>query len=346
MPMRTRIYIVLVLCALIGTSTVAFYARRELQTAYPTQVVEPLVLDIPSGIGTRAVLGLLSDRNVIRSRYLALAYLFYKGQHGKLQAGEYHFDRPMTIPEVMTKLVKGEVYLHKFTVPEGLTLIETAAEWERQKFGTASEFVAAAESAIENVRKFDARATSVEGYLFPETYSFPSRTSASQAVAAMLDRFQAVVAELRKSVATASWPLGLRETATLASLIESEAAHESERAIIASVYLNRLSRNILLQCDPTVIYALEQAGKYRGSLLLADLKFNSPYNTYMYPGLPPGPIANPGYASLLAAVQPATTRYLYFVRTIDGKHTFSETLAAHNRAVAAYRALMRRRPQG
>jgi UPF0755 protein len=297
-------------------------------------------------MGTRAVVRLLRERNILAAEYVALTYLLYTGEHGKLQAGEYRFDRPMTIPEVMSKLVKGQVNLHKFTVPEGLTLSEIADEWERQKFGAAREFLAAAESAVDVVRRFDDKATSVEGYLFPETYSFPSRTTAADAVAAMVERFQAVIDGLKMDVATVSWPLGLRDTAILASLIEAEAAHESERTIIASVYLNRLTRNIPLQCDPTVIYALEQAGKYRGTLLLADLKFDSLFNTYLHPGLPPGPIGNPGYASLRAAVQPAQTKYLYFVRTTDGKHTFSETLAAHNRAVAAYRALMRQRPKG
>ena len=125
----------------------------------------------------------------------------------------------------------------------------------------------------------------------------------------------------------------------LASLVEAEAAVDEERELIASVFLNRLKRKILLQCDPTVIYALEKANRYQGRLTHADLKFNSPYNTYRYPGLPPGPIANPGMRSLEAVMRPASTRYLYFVRTTGGRHTFSENLAAHNRAVAAYRAM-------
>jgi len=133
--------------------------------------------------------------------------------------------------------------------------------------------------------------------------------------------------------------LNLHDTVILASLVETEAAQSDERPLIASVYLNRLNRHILLQCDPTVIYALEQADRYRGALTLADLQFKSPYNTYVNAGLPPGPIANPGYSSLQAAIQPAMTKYIFFVRTTEARHTFSETLAAHNRAVAAYRRL-------
>jgi UPF0755 protein len=133
--------------------------------------------------------------------------------------------------------------------------------------------------------------------------------------------------------------LNPHDTVILASLVETEAAQSEERPLVASVYLNRLNRHILLQCDPTVIYALTMVSQYRGSLTLADLRFDSPYNTYVKAGLPPGPIANPGYASLLAAIQPASTNYLFFVRTVESRHTFSETLAAHNRAVAAYRKM-------
>jgi UPF0755 protein len=294
----------------------------------------------------RGVLALLEQRNIIRNRHLATAYLLYTGQQNKLQAGEYLFDEPMTVPDVIRKLVTGDVNLHKFTVPEGLTVAETALEWEKQKFGKADEFSAAALSAVDIVNRFDTEATSVEGYLLPETYFFAAQTTARQAIEAMIDRFIFVTGEMKKTISVGEWPLDLRDTVILASLIETEAAHGNERPIIASVYLNRLNRRIRLQCDPTVIYALEQAGKYRGSLLLVDLKFPSPYNTYMNAGLPPGPIANPGYASLLAAIRPTKTKYLYFVRTTEGRHTFSETLAAHNRAVAAYRATVRKRAKG
>jgi UPF0755 protein len=157
----------------------------------------------------------------------------------------------------------------------------------------------------------------------------------------MVDRFRQVVNRLKQEVPASDWPRDLHGTVIVASLVETEAAHADERPLVASVYLNRLERNILLQCDPTVIYALDRANRYRGTLTLADLRFQSPYNTYVTAGLPPGPIANPGYASLLAAVQPAATKYLFFVRTTEGRHTFSETLSAHNRAVAAYRRMVR-----
>ncbi|HYR86298.1 MAG TPA: endolytic transglycosylase MltG [Terriglobia bacterium] len=336
--------ILLLLTFVLGLGAgLLFYIRQELRT--PGNPAQGLILEIPRGLGTREVVRLLEEKNVIRNRYAALIYIGYSGTRNRLQAGEYLFDRPQTIPEVVNKLATGAVYLHKFTVPEGLTLEGIAQKWQEQGFGKAEEFVAAAGGSVDHVRAFDAEATSVEGYLFPETYSFPSHTTADQVVDAMISRFRQMVDKLQQAIPSGSWPLKLRDAVILASLVESEAAHADERPVIASVYLNRLRRRILLQCDPTVIYALQQEHKYRGSLTLADLKFKSPYNTYMNVGLPPGPITNPGYASLLAALQPAITNYLFFVRTDAGRHTFSETLAAHNRAVAAYRKLLRPSPE-
>jgi UPF0755 protein len=245
---------------------------------------------------------------------------------------------------VIDKLVKGAVLLHRFTVPEGLTVAEIGGYWEAQGFGKAEDFAAAAASGGDLVRDLEGNGkqeVSLEGYLFPETYSFPSRVTARKAIEAMVARFRVVLGQLKKDVPVESWPLGVRETLIMASLIEEEAAVADERPTISSVFLNRLKKNMLLQCDPTVVYALERAKQYRGQLLTVDLKFDSPYNTYRYAGLPPGPISNPGRGALEAAVKPASSPYFYFVRTVDSRHTFSETLAAHNRAVAAYRALVR-----
>jgi UPF0755 protein len=296
-------------------------------------------IEIPRGLGTQEIVGLLREKNVIRDSNAALVYIFYSGARHKLQAGEYLFDEPMTIPEVIGKIASGAVVLHKFTVPEGLTADAIAHKWEGDGFGSAEEFSKAAGSATDLVQRFDSHARSVEGYLFPETYSFRKHTTARQAVEAMIARFQQMQNKLQQTLPADKWPLNLHDTVILASLVETEAKQADERPLVASVYLNRLNRHILLQCDPTVIYALQLASKYRGTLTLADLQFNSPYNTYVKPGLPPGPIANPGYASLVAAIQPAMTNYLFFVRTIESRHTFSENLAAHNRAVAAYRKL-------
>jgi len=322
---------------IIGTAGLMVYARREWRIV--GSPAEGELVEIPYGLGARGIVGLLEDKKVIRDRYAALAYILYSGTRNKLQAGEYLFDHPMTIPEVIARLSSGAVYLHKFTVPEGLTNAAIAQKWEEDGFGTQQDFLKAEADALNIVHRFDDKATSVEGYLFPETYSFPRHTTARQAVEAMVASFQQAAGRLQKLAPPDKWPLNMHDTVILASLVEAEAAQADERSLVSSVYLNRLNRHILLQCDPTVIYALEQADRYQGKLTLADLRFDSPYNTYVKPGLPPGPIANPGYPSLVAAIQPATTNYLFFVRTVESRHTFSETLAAHNKAVAAYRKM-------
>ena len=333
--MKKTLFILLIL--VVALAGLAVYTRREWQVV--GSPAEGGFVEIPHGLGAREIVRLLEDKKVISNRYAALAYLFYTGARHKLQAGEYQFDHPMTIPEVLDKMASGAVYLHKFTVPEGLTTVEIARKWQEQGYGTESEFNEAANASLNVVHRFDDKATSVEGYLFPETYSFPRHTSARQVIESMITSYQRAIGRLQQSLPADKWPLSPHDTLILASLVESEAAQSEERPIIASVYVNRLQRRILLQCDPTVIYALEQASLYRGQLTLSDLQFKSPYNTYVNPGLPPGPISNPGYASLQAATQPATTNYLYFVRTVEFRHTFSETLAEHNRAVAAYRKL-------
>jgi UPF0755 protein len=333
--MKSLLVVLAVLFVVVSGLTL--YFRNEWRR--PGAPAEGGTVDIPRGVGTREVVRLLQDKNVIRNRNIALAYILYSGTRHRLQAGEYLFDQPMTVPEVIAKLASGNVVLHRFTVPEGLTTAAIAQKWQEQGFGSAEEFSDAASTATDLVRQFDVHAVSVEGYLFPETYSFRKRTTARQAVETMIVRFQQMAGKLLQEAPADKWPLNLHDTVILASLVETEAALPDERPLVASVYLNRLNRHILLQCDPTVIYALVQASKYRGTLTRADLRFNSPYNTYVKSGLPPGPIANPGYASLLAAIQPASTKYLFFVRTVESRHTFSENLAAHNRAVAAYRRL-------
>jgi UPF0755 protein len=341
--MRTllRIILLLIVVAAVGTGVGYLYLQDQFSTAYPSTAT-PTIIEIPRGMGNREILRMLHERNIIANEDVAVAYLVYSGNRGRLRAGEYMFDRPMTVAEVVEKLVRGNVYLHRFTAPEGLTLKATARKWEEQGFGTADEFVSAASNAVSLIHDLDPKAESLEGYLFPETYSFPRGTTAHQAVESMILRFKSIVNKLKEVAPPEQWPMPLRETVILASLVETEAAHADERSIVASVYLNRLARNILLQCDPTVIYALERDNMYKGRLTLADLRYDSPYNTYRYAGLPPGPITNPGYAALQAAVKPDSTNYLFFVRTVGGRHTFSENLAAHNRAVREYRALQRR----
>jgi UPF0755 protein len=331
---KKRLAIFLIVIGLLGY----IYLERELNVVHIPSSTDPI--EIPAGLSARGVLSLLREQNLIANEKLTLVYVVLSGNRKALRAGEYLFDRPMTTHQVINKLVAGEIHLHHFTIPEGLTVAEVASRWEEQGFGKTAEFLDAATNATDLVQDLDGEpkeGVSLEGYLFPETYSFPLHTSPRQAIEAMVGRFRSVLAQLNSDVPSELWPLGVRDTIILASLVEAEAAVDEERPLIASVYLNRLKKKILLQCDPTVIYALEKSNKYEGRLTLNDLKFDSRYNTYRYPGLPPGPIANPGLRALEAATRPASTPYIFFVRTTEGRHTFSENLAAHNRAVAAYR---------
>lgn len=342
---KARILAVLLLLFVAAAAAGYVYFQQQLKVPHASAAAAK-PFEIPTGLGVREVLQLLHRQDVIADENIALAYVVVSGNRKALKAGEYFFDKPLTIPEVIDRLARGGVYLHRLTVPEGLTVAEIGGVWEAQGFGKAEEFAAAAAGAGDLVRDLEGKDKadlSLEGYLFPETYSFPARTTARKAIEAMVARFRVVLGQLKKETPAESWPLSVRETLILASLVEEEARHDDERPLVASVFMNRIEKNALLQCDPTVIYALQLVNRYRGNLLSADLKFDSPYNTYRYAGLPPGPISNPGRRSLDAAVKPASSAYYYFVRTIEGRHTFSETLAAHNRAVAAYRAMVRRK---
>jgi UPF0755 protein len=262
----------------------------------------------------------LSDAGVVANPVAFRLAVWLEGAGRRLQAGEYRFDAPMTPRAVVDKIVRGDVFLRPVTFREGLTIRQMAAIFEEKGFGPAAEFVAAA-SKPGSIRELDPRAPDLEGYLFPDTYT--------------LARFEKSLSPETRQLA-ASRGLSVRELVTLASLVEKETAKAEERPLVAAVYANRLKIGMGMQCDPTVIYALERAGRYTGNLTRADLQFDSPYNTYRYAGLPPGPIAAPGQASLEAAANPADVPYLYFVSRNDGSHAFATTLDEHNRNVQEY----------
>jgi UPF0755 protein len=247
---------------------------------------------------------------------------------------------------VVDTLARGQVYLRSITFPEGLTRQEMAEVFGRSAFGTAETFLAASER-VELVEALDPDATDLEGYLFPETYSLPRDATAGDLVEAMVRQFERIFDETLR-VQAAALEMSIREVVTLASLIQRETGLDEERPIVSAVYHNRLGRRMPLQCDPTVIYALQRAGVYDGNLTRENLRFDSPYNTYVYPGLPPGPIAAPGAADLRAAVQPADVSHLYFVSRNDGSHVFADSLREHNRNVQEYQVdyFRRRRVEG
>jgi UPF0755 protein len=292
---------------------------------------------IEPGSGTRTIGQRLVAAGVVQNDAVFRAALWRTGRARSLQAGEFRFDRPMTPTEVIDKIARGDVYNRRVTFPEGLNIQEMARIYELQQFGKAAAFVEAARDT-RAIRDIDPAATDLEGYLFPETYSMPRNTTATKLVSLMVGRFrQLFTADMQQ--AASALEMTPREAVTLASLVEKETAMPAERPMVAAVYLNRLKIGMGMQADPTVIYALQRAGRYDGNLRREDLSFDSPYNTYRYAGLPPGPIASPGLASLQAAVAPAQVDYLYFVSRNDGSHVFARTLAEHNENVRQYQVL-------
>ncbi len=293
-------------------------------------------VDLPSGAGTRAIGEKLVQAGVVRDSITFRIALWRSGAARQLKAGEYRFDAPMTALEVVNKLAHGEVYLRPITFPEGLTIDDMAAIYEAHGFGPAAAFKAAA-SDRELIADLDPQARTLEGYLFPETYTLPRRAAAKELVRQMVRRFRQVFAPL-KDAANAEGHT-VREVVTLASIVEKETGRPEERPIVAAVYTNRLRIGMGLQCDPTVIYGLRLAGRYTGNLTRDNLAWESPYNTYLHAGLPPGPIAAPGRSALEAAVHPAPVDYLYFVSRNDGSHVFARSLEEHNRNVYRYQKL-------
>lgn len=326
--------VVLALVAAMGVAAMLYMRTSEPFKGYDG--AEQFVV-IEPGSGTRNIGQRLIQAGVIRDDATFRAALWRSGRARTLKAGEFRFDRPMTPAEVIDKIARGDVYNRRITFPEGLTIQEMARIYEQQGFGKAAAFVEAARDPAA-IHSIDPAATDLEGYLFPETYAVPRDTTAAKLVGLMVERFkQLFTHEMQK--AAQSLELTPREAVTLAALVEKETAQPAERPIVAAVYLNRLKIGMAMQADPTVIYALQRAGRYNGNIRRDDLSFDSPYNTYRYPGLPPGPIASPGLASLQAAVSPANVDYLYFVSRNDGSHVFARTLVEHNENVRQYQVM-------
>jgi UPF0755 protein len=318
----------LVLAVIAGAG---IWVYTTLERPYQGYETAEQFVEIPPGSSTSAMSHRLAEAGVVRSAVLFRTAVWLRGSGRRLQAGEYRFERPMTPSEVADRIARGDVYVRALTFREGLTIREMADTFETAGFGSRAEFIAASKNAA-LIRDLDPEARDLEGYLFPDTYTLPRRTTASQLVERMVGRFQKVLAPELRSLAVERG-LSVRELVTLASLVEKETAKPEERPIVAGVYTNRLRTGMGLQCDPTVIYALVLAGRYDGNIRKGDLQIDSPYNTYRYAGLPPGPIAAPGEASLHAAAKPADVPYLYFVSRNDGSHVFSATLEEHNRNV-------------
>jgi len=324
---------VLLLLAIGAAAAAALLYARVNQPYRGYDGAEQFV-EIAPGSGSLGIGQRLVASGVIRDMltYRTALWLSHQGRH--LKAGEYRFDRAMTPFEIIDKLARGDVFVINVTFPEGLTFAEMAKIFETHGLGTAASFIQAARDPAP-IHELDPAAKDLEGYLFPETYALPRHTDAAKLTRLMVARFEKVLTpELRQ--AAVARKLTVRQAVTLASIVEKETAKADERPLVAAVYTTRLRVGMPLQCDPTVIYGLVKAGRYDGNIHKDDLSFDSPYNTYRYPGLPPGPIASPGRASIEAAVHPADADFVYFVSRNDGSHEFARTLEEHNRNVQKY----------
>jgi UPF0755 protein len=323
------------LVVLLGMGAMG-YIGVSLTTAY-TGFNREVFVDLPRGTGARQMADLLQNAGVIRHSWAFLtARALRRG--ATLQAGEYRFTRPASVLEVFDRIQRGDIFYYELVVPEGKNMFDIAAAVERLGLFSADRFLEAARDPAP-IRDLDPLAPTLEGYLFPNTYRLSRTATPGQLCLMMTGKFR----EVWQGVGDAA---NVHRTVTLASLVEKEGKLPGERPIIASVFARRLSIGMKLDCDPTTIYAALLAGNYRGAIHKSDLASGDPYNTYRHAGLPPGPIANPGAASIAAALHPAGTDYLYFVARADGSggHNFSASLAAQAANVVKYRRATASRP--
>jgi UPF0755 protein len=284
------------------------------------------------GYSARRIAAELKSNHVIRSEHAFLLW-HYLHRGDSMKAGEYLFERPANLLDVYDRLVRGDILVHTVVIPEGYNVFDIARAVEEAKLGPAEDFLQVVFTQTSLIADLDPDARSLEGYLFPNTYQFTRTQSLGDMAAAMVKQFRAV----RQQIGLHD---DLRRVVTMASIVEKETSVPEERPLVASVYYNRLAQSTALAADPTVIYGEQLQGAYSGALHHDDMVRESPYNTYLHAGLPPGPIANPGRSALEAAMHPASTGFYYFVSDGNGHHRFARTLDEHNRNVDAYRQAM------
>jgi UPF0755 protein len=324
MKILIRLFLAFLILAMAGGGYFWYLLKQPYQGFQ-----EAKILDFPHGTSTAEMAQLLQSAGVIKS-----ARLFQLGRYlspsAALQAGEYKFDKPESTLDVFRKIARGDTFYYELVVPEGNNLFDIAESIRALKIFPAERFLAEARNP-KLIQDLDPSAPSLEGYLFPDTYRINRQTTAEGLCRTMTHRFR----EMWRKLDTKA---DVHQTVTLASMVEREARNPAERPVVASVFRNRLNIGMKLDCDPTTVYAALLNGNYRGKLYRSDLQSESPFNTYVHVGLPPGPIANPGFSSIKAALNPATTDYLFFVAKADGSggHTFSSSLAQHTAAVSEY----------
>jgi UPF0755 protein len=328
-----KIIIFLFLAAILVSVWLGFDVYRKVFSPYQGYSGKAVVRIEPGNSAT-TISAMLYRRGIIANGLYFKQYYrwFFRGK--TLKAGEYLFDAPLTMRQVIEKLNLGKAILYKLTFTEGLGMDDMALIFQEAGIFNANEFILAARDT-DLISDLDPEAGDLEGYLFPDTYLVRKDISAADMVAMMVRRFRE---NFSNPFIWRARDIGfsVRQAVIMASLIEKETAARDERFLVSSVFHNRLRHKTLLDCDSTIVYALKKAGRYRGKLGWDDLKFYSPYNTRLYRGLPPGPIGNPGYASLEAALYPENTEYMFFVAKDANSHYFSKTLAEHNRAVKKF----------
>ena len=349
--MLRRIVWLLLIAVAAGGGWFAWAVMTPVIPSGPTYVL------LHPGYSTHRIAAELKGAGIIRSEK---AFVLWHYIHPKrsLKAGEYLFDKSASTIEVQKRLQRGDVYFRTVVVPEGFTMFDIARAIEAAGLGPADDFLKVAQSDTGLISDIAPGAHSLEGYLFPETYEFTRMMSMHDMAAAMVKQFRQVAKQIglitgpqllassQTQPPLTGDPSGLQNneierTVIMASIVEKETAVPEERPVVASVYYNRLNKNIALDADPSIIYAELLAGTYQGALHHADMQFISPYNTYRNAGLPPGPIGNPGRSALEAAMHPTHSDYLYFVADAQGHHRFSRSYEEHNKNVAAYRKAMR-----
>lgn len=324
-----RLLLVSLLFTVFVIAGAGFWYRSYLVT--PSAGDGEVLVTIRRGMGVRAIGALLADKGLLVNDCRFLCLVFLSNNTAKLKAGEYSIPRGLTPPEVLRLLVEGLTLRHHVTIPEGVNTVQVAQLFAQDGWINKERFLQLSRDQA-SLKRLGINAPSLEGYLFPETYTLVRNEASEETVLRlMVDRFRQVWASM--AVPEKVHGLGHHQLLILASIVEKETGAAPERPLIARVFLNRLERNMRLQSDPTVIYGLID---FNGNITRADLQRPTPYNTYVIPALPAGPICNPGRAALEAVIHPVASDALYFVSRNDGTHVFSTNLADHNRAVRQY----------
>ena len=323
----------LILSLAVTALLVRNWWQNELNTPYKGFLEQERIVVIPRGSNVREIAERLEGAGVIKSALLFRVYA-RSLRAPLLQAGEYRFAAPLSIPDVLRRLRIGDVRQIKVTIPEGSDLVQVSILLHDAGLCSIADFFGAVADTT-SIADLDPEARDLEGYLMPDTYLLTARSPARRVIGIMVDDAREFWTPKRLARAQ-ELGFSVHEIVTLASLIEKETGNAEERPLVSAVFHNRLKIGMHLMCDPTVIYGVRLLKEFDGVINRSDLAIDSPYNTYRYPGLPPGPITNPGRAALEAALYPADVRYLYFVSRNDGTHVFSETYRNHERAVRRY----------